>query len=56
MKQLWQEETAQDLVEYSLLLAFVALVGAALFIGMGQTTSSIWGIVNSRMSNANQVS
>jgi Flp pilus assembly pilin Flp len=48
------EERGQDLVEYSLLLAFVCLVGAATFIGMGRTTSSIWCIVNNRLASANQ--
>ena len=56
MKHFLAAETAQDLVEYSLLLAFIGLVGAALFIGMGQTTSGIWSIVNARVSNANQAS
>jgi len=49
-------EEGQDLVEYSLLLAFVCLAGAAAFIGMSGTTSSIWGIVNSRLAASNQVS
>jgi Flp pilus assembly pilin Flp len=56
MRHFFIDETGQDLVEYTLLLAFIGLVGAALFIGMGQTTSSIWSIVNGRVSNANQAS
>ena len=51
-----REEQGQDLVEYSLLLAFVCLVGAAMFIAMGGTTSNLWGIVNSRLAAANQSS
>ena len=51
-----REEEGQDLIEYSLLLAFVCLSGAAMFIGMGQTTSQLWGIVNSRLAAANQSS
>jgi len=47
----WSEE-GQDLIEYSLLLAFVALAGAAVFVGMGNTTSGIWNTVNSRLANA----
>jgi len=50
------DETGQDLIEYSLLLAFIALAGAATFIGMGSTTSGIWSIVNSRLAAANQSS
>lgn len=51
--QVWNDDRGQDLVEYSLLLAFVCLVGAATFIGMGQTISGIWGIANSRLAAAN---
>jgi len=35
-----------------LLLGFVALALAALFIGAGQSASTIWGIANAEMSNA----
>ena len=52
----WEDDRGQDLLEYSLLLAFVALSGAALFIGMGRTTSTLWGIVNTRLAAANQSS
>jgi len=56
MRVFWQCEQAQDLVEYSLLLAFLCLSGAAFFISMGQLTSSIWGIVNSRLAASNNAS
>ena len=56
MKRLFSDCEGQDLIEYTLLLAFIALVGAALFIGMGGTTSGLWTIVNSRLASANQVS
>jgi Flp pilus assembly pilin Flp len=50
------DDGGQDLIEYTLLLAFIALVGAAVYIGMGSTTSGLWTIVNSRLASANQVS
>jgi len=56
LARILQDEQGQDLVEYSLLLAFVCLVGAAMFIGMGQTTSGLWTTVNSRLAAANQPS
>ena len=56
MRVFWECEQAQDLVEYSLLLAFICLSGAALFISMGRLTSSIWGIVNSRLAASNNAS
>jgi len=56
IESFWEDERGQDMVEYSLLLAFVCLSGAALFIGMGKTTSTLWGIVNNRLAAANQSS
>lgn len=55
-RTLVRDERGQDLVEYSLLLAFICLAGAALFIGMGQTTKGLWTTVNSRLAAANQSS
>jgi len=52
LKRFWQEESGQDLIEYTLLLAFVALVSAAIFIGAGEAASDIWDIANSHLSNA----
>lgn len=51
---LLRDEEGQDLVEYSLLLAFIALAGAAAYIGMSTNTNAIWTIVNSRLGAANQ--
>jgi Flp pilus assembly pilin Flp len=48
-----REENGQDLIEYTLLLAFVALASAAVFIGAGGSISGIWGTTNSQLSNAN---
>jgi len=48
-----KEEGGQDLVEYSLLLAFVALASAALFIGAGTSVAGIWSQANIRLVNAN---
>jgi Flp pilus assembly pilin Flp len=53
IKNFVREEQGQDLIEYTLLLAFVALVAAAIFIGAGQNAKNIWTIANSHLSNAN---
>ncbi len=34
LKTFWQEEEGQDMVEYALLLAFVALAGVSLLSGI----------------------
>ena len=47
------EEKGQDLVEYSLLLAFVALASAALFINAGGSIAGIWSQANTRLESAN---
>ncbi|MBK5294210.1 MAG: Flp family type IVb pilin [Acidobacteriia bacterium] len=51
IRRFWLEEEGQDLIEYTLLLAFVALVAAAVFIGAGQSASGIWTIVGSHLAN-----
>ena len=53
LKNFLRDEQGQDLIEYTLLLAFVALASAALFIGAGGSVSGIWSIANSRLSVAN---
>jgi Flp pilus assembly pilin Flp len=52
LKQFLKDEQGQDLIEYTLLLAFVALASAALFINAGGSIANIWGITNNRLSNA----
>jgi len=46
------DEAGQDLIEYTLLLAFISLAAAALFIGMGQSVDAIWTAVNTRIATA----
>jgi Flp pilus assembly pilin Flp len=50
-----KDERGQDLIEYTLLLAFVALASAAVFIGAGNSITGIWTAANSRLANANAV-
>jgi len=40
--RLLKDEQGQDLIEYTLLLAFVCLASAAIFIGMGGNLATIW--------------
>ena len=47
-----REEQGQDLIEYTLLLAFVCLAAAALFIGVGGSISTIWKDTNTIANNA----
>ena len=52
MKRLLQDEQGQDLIEYTLLMAFVALASAALFISSGTSISQIWSDTNTNLSEA----
>ena len=47
-----RDEQGQDLIEYTLLLAFVALASAALFIGAGGSVSGIWATANGKLTDA----
>ena len=53
MKSFLQDEQGQDLIEYTLLLAFVCLASAALFISTGNSVSGIWTQANTRLAAAN---
>jgi Flp pilus assembly pilin Flp len=46
------DEQGQDLIEYTLLLAFVALASAAVFIGAGTSITGIWTTANTKLANA----
>lgn len=43
-----KDERGQDLIEYSLLVGFIALAGAAAIMNMGNTIGTIWTIINGR--------
>jgi Flp pilus assembly pilin Flp len=53
LKNFWKEDQGQDLIEYTLLLAFVALASAALFLGAGGSISGIWNTSASQLVVAN---
>jgi Flp pilus assembly pilin Flp len=52
LRNFWQEDQGQDLIEYTLLMAFVALASAALFIGAGGSVKGIWTTTNTQLSAA----
>ncbi len=47
-----RDESGQDLIEYTLLMAFVALASASLFISAGGSVSAIWGTASNQLTNA----
>jgi Flp pilus assembly pilin Flp len=52
LKAFWQEEEGQDLVEYSLLLAFIALAAIALLSSAGGSIKTIWTSINTNLTSA----
>ena len=51
--QFVRDDQGQDLIEYTLLMAFVALASAALFLGAGGSIKGIWSVSNSQLAAAN---
>jgi Flp pilus assembly pilin Flp len=52
MVNLLRDDQGQDLIEYTLLLAFVALASAALFISSGGSVATIWNAASGNLSSA----
>ena len=53
IRRFWRDEIAQDLIEYTLLLSFVALGVVAVFIGVGKSAQGPWITANSTLTTAN---
>jgi len=51
LKALWEEEEAQDLVEYSLLMAFVAMAAITILISAGGSINNMWVGINTKLTN-----
>lgn len=53
LRNFWNDECGQDLVEYTLLMAFVALASAVLFMNVGDSIKGIWITTNGQLDAAN---
>jgi Flp pilus assembly pilin Flp len=53
VKGFLREETGQDTIEYALLVAFIALAGAAMFMGMSSSANTLWSAANSNLAAGN---
>jgi pilus assembly protein Flp/PilA len=49
LMRFWREEEGQDLVEYSLLLAFIAVASVAVLTTIKGSISTIWSSINSSL-------
>jgi Flp pilus assembly pilin Flp len=53
MRDFFANEQGQDLIEYTLLMAFVALASAGLFLGAGGDVKGVWTTTNNELAQAN---
>ncbi len=53
LRNFWSDEQGQDLIEYTLLMAFVALASAALFAGASKSITGIWSQTAANLVSAN---
>jgi Flp pilus assembly pilin Flp len=52
LHQLWTDEEGQDLIEYTLLLAFVTLTVAGVMSKAGASANTVWTAANTALANA----
>ena len=50
----WADQLGQDLTEYALLLAFVVIAAASLFLASGSSIITIWSVSNNMVTAAAQ--
>lgn len=55
LRNLRREEDGQDVVEYTLLLAFVVITSAALLLTNQEAINTIWLVTNDNLSAAQSV-
>ena len=55
LRLFWNDESGQDLIEYCLLLAFVALCAVGLLTGMRISIMGLWTSTNSALVSAQSV-
>jgi Flp pilus assembly pilin Flp len=48
----WCDEDGQDLVEYSLLLAFLALAAIAILSSVSGSVNALWATISSSLTSA----
>jgi Flp pilus assembly pilin Flp len=53
LRNFWNDEQGQDLIEYTLLVAFVALASSAIFLAAGGSIQGIWSGTVDNLASAN---
>jgi len=52
--EFWQDEQAQDIVEYSLLLVLIGAAALFVLTTMGKSITEIFSKINTKLTSANQ--
>ena len=52
-KRLFREDQGQDVIEYSLLIAFIAVAVLGLYAGAGSSTAGVWSGADNTLVSAN---
>lgn len=52
LKAFWREEDGQDLVEYALLMAFIALAAVAVLTTVQTNITKLWNSVSNALQDA----
>jgi Flp pilus assembly pilin Flp len=47
-----RDEQGQDLIEYTLLMAFIVLASAGIFMNAGKSVKNVWNVGSNQLSNA----
>jgi Flp pilus assembly pilin Flp len=55
LRSLWSEDSGQDMIEYTLLIALVALAAAAIFSTSTQSMGGIWQRDAAMLNTANAI-
>ena len=53
LAEFWQDDEGQHLVEYAILLSWVALASIALFSSGGKSVKGVWSTANNQLVQAN---
>ena len=53
LRELWRGEEGQHLVEYAILMSWLALASVAFLMGWGRSLKGIWTSANTRLAAAN---
>jgi Flp pilus assembly pilin Flp len=52
LRRFWREEEGQDLIEYSLLLGFIALFSATVYSAVSTDINTIWNNAKTTLNSA----